>query len=269
MTADRLNDMPKRLLRPLKRWTGRLLWGGRIREELFIWFLRRHYESLFKRLWQLNKTRPHFTYHRLAWFLFGFGAKQMHPYQLFRAFYTAEVLRPTDIVLDLGCGDGFFTKHFLGSQCAQIDAIDIDAAAIRNAKRENQGRNVAYYLADAVKDPFPRSTYDVIVWNSAIGHFSASDSKIVLEKIRTALSPQGIFVGSESLGREGHDHLQLFESAPDLAAVLNGQFANVWTKTLQYCVFNTKFVRNEAYWRCANSSARLTESNWSQLNSCS
>src|SRR6516165_2692216 len=264
VSADRPdNDTRKRLLRPLKRWKEKLLWGGRIREALFIWFLRRHYESLFKRLWQLDKTRPHFTYHRLAWFLFGFGANRMHPYQLFRAFYSAEILRPTDVVLDIACGDGFFTKHFLGSQCAQIDAIDIDPAAIRNAKRDNPSANVAYYLADAVRDPFPHPPYDAIVWNSAIGHFNATDAKIVLEKIRAALSPQGLFVGSESLGREGHDHLQLFNSVTDLAALLNQQFANVSTKTLRYRIYNTQFMRNEAYWRCANSNARLTELNWS------
>ena len=246
-----------------------LLWGGRIREKLLIWLLRHHYESLFKRLWQLNKTRPHFTYHRLAWFLFGFSARRMHPYQLFRAFYTAEVIRPGDVVLDIGCGDGFFTKHFFASQCAHVDAIDIDPAAIRNALRDNNDANISYRLADAVTDSFPRPAYDVIVWNGAIGHFTVADAGVVLEKIRAALSPQGIFVGSESLGREGHDHMQLFGSAADLAALLNRQFADVWIKTLQYQVFNTRFVRNEANWRCANSSARLTELNWSQVNSSS
>lgn len=242
-----------------------MLWGGKMREEFLVWLLRRHYESLFKRLWQLNKTRPHFTYHRLAWFLFGFGGNRMHPYQLSRAFYTAEVLRPTDIVLDIGCGDGFFTKHFLAPQCAQVDAIDIDPLAIENAKQNNHRANVTYRLADAVNDPFPLGAYDVIVWNGAIGHFNADSSRIVLDKIKHALTADGLFVGSESLGREGHDHLQVFETVGDLAALLNRQFANVWTKTLQYPVFNTKFVRNEAYWRCADSISRLNESNWWQL----
>jgi SAM-dependent methyltransferase len=265
MTGNRQDNKGRqRLLRPLKQGKERLLWGGRIREKLLVWFLRQHYQSQFRRLWQLNKTKPHFSYHRLGWFLFGFGSKhnEVHPYHLFRAFYAAEVLRPTDIVLDIGCGDGFFTKHFLASQCAQVDAIDIDPAAIRIATQNNQRSNVRYHLADATREPFPRPTYDVIVWNGAIGHFSANTAEIVLDKIRAALTADGLFVGSESLGREGSDHLQLFETAADLGALLQRQFANVWTKTLRYRVFNTQFVRNEAYWRCANSTARLIDLNW-------
>jgi SAM-dependent methyltransferase len=269
MTADRDDKNSRQHLRPLKQARERLLWGGRIREKLLVWFLRQNYKSQFRRLWQLNRTKPHFSYHRLAWFLFGFGAdrNEMHPYHLFRAFYAAEVLQPTDVVLDIGCGDGFFTKHFLASQCAQVDAIDIDPAAIRIATQTNQRANIRYHLADATSDPFPRPTYDVIVWNGAIGHFSATTAETVLAKIRAALTTDGLFVGSESLGREGHDHLQLFETAADLGALLQRQFANVWTKTLQYRVFNTQFVRNEAYWRCADSTARLNDLNWVRANS--
>ena len=256
-------------LRSLKRWKERLLWGGKIREQLLLWLLRRHYESQFRRFWQLNERRPHFSYHHLAWFLFGFGAgrMEMHPYHFFRAFYAAEVLEPTDVVLDIGCGDGFFTKHFLASQCAEVDAVDVDPAAIRIATQRNQRANIRYQLGDAVADPFPRRTYNVIVWNGAIGHFSASTAAIVLEKVCAALSRDGIFVGSESLGREGHDHLQVFETPADLAALLKRAFPNVWTKAARYRVFNTQFIRNEGYWRCANSSARLSDLNWLRADS--
>ncbi len=257
---------PRSLARTLTAWGEQLLWGGRIREELLIWFLRRYYQSLFRRLWKLNREKPHFTNHRVVWFLFGFGAGAMHPYQLARAFYSAEVLRPDDIVLDIGCGDGFFTNHFLSAQCAEVDAIDIDPDAIREAKRNNTKANITYYLRDAVNEPFPRKTYDVIVWNGAIGHFVIADARIVLQKIATALSPNGIFAGSESLGREGSDHLQIFETTRDLTEFFRPHFADVCAKALRYPVYKTTFVRNEAYWRCSNSTGRLAELNWLHLD---
>lgn len=255
------------LLRALARWKEKLVWGGMIREKLFVWLLGRHYESLFRRFWQLNNTQPHFTYHRLAWFFFGFGRRRMHPYQLIRAFYTAEVLQPEDVVLDIGCGDGFFTNHFLSTQSAKVDAIDIDPLAIREAKRNNTRPNIAYYLRDSVREPFPRTTYDVIVWNGAIGHFTNVDTEVVLQKVARALSPDGIFVGSESIGHEGHDHLQIFQTTRDLAELFRPHFANVCAKTLRYPVYNTTFLRTEAYWRCSNSSARLTKLNWLNVDS--
>ena len=262
MVRQKVATKPRRPLRTLARWKERIVWGGKLREQLLVWLLRRHYESSFRRLWQLIPIRPHFTHHRLTWFLFGFGPRAMHPFQLVRAFYTAEALQPEDVVLDIGCGDGFITNHFLSAQCAEVDAIDIDPAAIRQAKRHNTKPNIAYYLRDAVKEPFPRKTYDVIVWNGAIGHFTTPDARTILQKIATTLSPNGIFAGSESLGREGSDHLQLFETTNDLTELFRPHFAQVWTKALRYPVYNTTFVRNEAYWRCSNSIARLTKLNW-------
>ena len=240
--------------------------GGRIREKFLLWLLRRHYERSFRRLWNPNVVRPHFTYHRLSWFFFGFGRRRMHPYQLIRAFYAAEALRPDDIVLDIGSGDGFFTNHFLSAQSAEVDAIDIDPMAVAEAKRHNARRNIAYHLRDAVRDPFPRTKYDVIVWNGAIGHFSAADTAVLIDKIAGALSAEGIFVGSESLGREGYDHLQRFETTAAMAKLFQPRFANVWIKSLRYPVFNTDFIRNEAYWRCANSPARWSDLDWSRFN---
>ena len=235
-----------------------------MREKLLVWLLRQYYERSFRRLWNPNVIRPHFTYHRLSWFFFGFGTRRMHPYQLIRAFYAAEALRPEDIVLDIGSGDGFFTNHFLSAQSAKVDAIDVDPIALEEATRNNSRPNIAYYLRDAVKDPFPRTGYDVIVCNGALGHFSATDTAILVEKIAGALSADGVFVGSESLGQEGYDHLQRFETTRDLGQLFRPYFANIWTKALRYPVYNTTFIRNEAYWRCANSSARLAELNWSQ-----
>jgi 2-polyprenyl-3-methyl-5-hydroxy-6-metoxy-1,4-benzoquinol methylase len=256
----------RRLKRTLAGWKERILWGGKIREEFFIRLLRRHYKSLFRRLWELDIQRPHFTNHRLAWFLFGFGDGAMHPYQLARAFFSAETLSPDDVVLDIGCGDGFLTKHFLSAQCSAVDAIDIEPAAIREAKRTNARPNITYTLRDAAKGPFPREKYDVIFWNGAIGHFAASETALILKKIAAALNPDGVFAGSESLGHEGHDHLQFFKTHEDLGNLFRSHFAHVSTKTLRYPINNGTFVRDEAYWRCSNSSARLAKAGWRHLD---
>src|ERR1700682_1293109 len=236
---------PRSLARALTAWGEQLLWGGRIREKLLTWFLRQYYQSLFRRLWKLNREKPHFTNHRVVWFLFGFGAGAMHPYQLARAFYSAEALRPVDIVLDIGCGDGFLTNHFLSTQCAEVDAIDVEPAAIREAKRTNARSNITYVLRDAAREPFPREKYDVIFWNGAIGHFAAPEVAPILKKIAAALKPDGVFAGSEALGREGHDHLQFFQTDEDLGNLFRPHFAPVDMKTLRYPINNGTFVRDE------------------------
>jgi hypothetical protein len=106
----------------------------------------------------------------------------------------------------------------------------------------------------------------VVVWNGAIGHFETGDTARVLQKIATALHPGGIFAGSESLGREGQDHLQFFGSTNELKKLFQPHFTNVWTKALRYPINNPTFIRDEAYWKCSDSDARLAESEWQRSN---
>ena len=115
---------------------------------------------------------------------------------------------------------------------------------------------------DATVMPFPRKEYDVIIWDGAIGHFAPEAMQKMLQKISRALKHDGVFVGSESLGQEGHDHLQYFETVEDLATLLRSEFAHVEIKALRYTINDGTLLRHEAYWRCSNSVERLDAARW-------
>ena len=140
-------------------------------------------------------------------------------------------------------------------------AIDIEADAIKTASRYNRAKNIRYSCSDAVVDSFPHSRYDAVVWDGAIGHFTAEAAGIVLRKLAAALVPDGIFVGSESLGTEGVDHRQFFDSAGDLAEIFRPLFRFVRLRTLDYPIGSGP-VRREAFWRCSNQRARLEACDW-------
>jgi hypothetical protein len=78
-----------------------------------------------------------------------------------------------------------------------------------------------------------------------------------------ALALAGVFAGSESLGKEGSDHLQFFAAPDDLAALFKPYFKHVELRTQTYS--GDGFVRREAYWRCANDPTRLRECDWEKL----
>jgi cyclopropane fatty-acyl-phospholipid synthase-like methyltransferase len=217
--------------------------------------------SLYRRDWALVRSgdQPHFVDHRI-------GAAQLlagraNPYGWFRGFYVAELLRAEDRVLDIGCGDGFFDRRFFSERCRSIDAIDIEPSAIAHATRVNLAANVSYRLLDAVRDTFPKPPYDVVVWDGALGHFAPQDTDRMLRKIRDSLTPTGLFVGSDSLGMEGHDHLQFFESLSDLGLLLARHFPHVELRRMEYALPSGS-VREEAYWRCAVEPIRLEEAAW-------
>lgn len=175
-------------------------------------------------------------------------------------FFVADILSAGDVVLDIGCGDGFFTKHFYSARCSRIDAMDNELGAITAARVINGARNINYVLANAVTDAFPFSHYDIIVLDGALGHFRDEDCRILLAKIAQALKVTGLFVGSEALGREGADHFQFFDSTDDLYTFFRKYFKCVELRT--HCYSIGERMRQEAYWRCANTADSLIKFHW-------
>jgi SAM-dependent methyltransferase len=239
--------------------------GGKWIESLLTRLLKHHYKFKTKREWEyvtIDKM-PHFTNHRVTYFNFAYGDNPVTAMGMARAFFTAELVNSNDTVLDIGCGDGFITNRFIANRCKKVDGIDIEPTAIKFANEYNKQENITYYLMDAVEIPFPGKQYDIIVWDGAIGHFDARASNKMMEKIVASLSPEGVFVGSESLGKkEGHDHLQFFESLPAFADLFKKYFKYVRLKEIEYPINVSGFIRQEAYWRCSNSQQRLAEKEW-------
>lgn len=235
--------------------------GGEVREKLLLLLLKKHYVSLLKREWQLTNEDPHFEDHRIEYFLLGF-THQPPSYKYFnRAFFSASVIKKNDQMLDIGCGDGFFTKRFYSSSAKHIDAIDTDIKALKIAKKNNPGINIKYFNLNAVNDDFPLKLYNVIIWDGAIGHFTKEESRKVTEKISYSLDKNGIFVGSESLGDEGSDHMQSFENPQELNKIFKDFFKYSCFFIESYPLFNVQLIRKEIYWQCSNN-INLLNKNW-------
>ena len=249
----------------LRRLLETILYGGNLRESFLVSMLGALHRSQFRREWKLfSKEPPHFFNQRWNGFEFTYG-KTRSPYGFFRGFFACEVIQTDDNLLDIGCGDGFFANTFFSCRCRHIDAIDIETSAIETARRINDNPKITFHVLDAVRDPFPGNQYDVIVWDGAIGHFAGSDLSTVLEKIAKCLAPNGIFVGSESLGTEGSDHLVFFDDEAALASVLKPYFKNVSLRTMEYNI-RDGFRRKEAYWRCAQElNSRHDSTKWNEF----
>jgi SAM-dependent methyltransferase len=234
-----------------------------VRERILLAALKAYYRSRLRREWFWTLEPPHFFDHRIGAFDLAFGSAKSGPYPWFRAFFAADVIRDGDTLLDIGCGDGFFTARFLAPRCGAVDALDVEPDAIATARRQNAAANVRYLLADAVEAPFPRERYDVIVWDGAVGHFSQESTDTMLRKVRQGLAQDGIFCGSESLGAEGVDHLQFFTSLDDLRDVLVPHFPHVWLREIAYPT--GRHLRREAFWRASVAPARHDGSAWSSV----
>ena len=249
----------KRLLTIVER----VLFGGRATEKVLTKLLSWHYKSRFRREWLWSQDAPHFFAHRIGFFDFVYGDASGGPYPYYRGFFVSELIQQHDKLLDIGCGDGFFTKRFYAKRCSLVDAIDIEEDAIGTARSLNSAPNINYRLLDAVRQPFPSASYNIVVWDGALGHFAADTTDTMLEKIVCVLTQNGVFAGSESLGHEGHDHLQFFESIEDLDILFSKHFAYRAYRVIEYdTAFNVGLLRREAFWRCSSSPMRITEAGW-------
>ena len=207
----------------------------------------------------VGRRAPPFFDHRIGGFAFATGSQ--HAFSYYRGYFAAELVQHGDVVLDIGCGDGFFARRFLAPRAQAVDSIDIEKSAIEHAAAHNVAPNIRFLLRDAVNQPFPRERYDLIVWDGALGHFAADTTTRMLDKIRASLAPGGAFVGSESLGQEGHDHLQFFASLDALGELLAAHFPHVEVREIGYEIGGGT-LRREAYWRCAEELERLDAARW-------
>jgi SAM-dependent methyltransferase len=249
----------------LRRTQEVLLWGGRLREKCLLWLLSRHYRSVFRRIWYLSDASQCFENQSGEWFSLGFdNVPNSVPRYFARGFFASEVIEPGDTVLDIGCGDGFFTKRFYAACGAKVDGIDIDSSALKIAMRDNAGTGTRYFCLDPTKLPLPRSNYDVIVWDGAIGHFPEATIEQMLSTVNSCLAERGVFMGSESLGRTDHGHLTFFDTLDDLKNLLSRHFPFVHVRAWRYAINSGQEIRHEAYWRCAKNQDVLDELGWKQ-----
>lgn len=217
--------------------------------------------------WQRTHHPPHFSYNNYGAFILAFFRNTVGPYSFYRGFLSFQMIRDGDKVLDISCGDGFFSKRYLATNASRVDAIDIEPDAIVAARKYNDDPKVRFYQIDAVTQPFPDTGYDVVVWDGGIAHFAKETNEAMIAKIKAHLKPDGVFCGSETLGFDGsEDHLQRWDTVEEVAAMLKPHFKHVDVLATDYFYNLAKTARRgEFYWRCADSLRSLDSAAWKRF----
>jgi hypothetical protein len=166
-------------------------------------------EYFISNFWKMKYLQISAGYAHPTWFPHRLNlatwSEQRDSHFLERGIYSNEVIAPGNTVLELCSGDGFYSYFFFSKKAQHIDAIDIDQMALAHAQEYHSLPNIHYHQADIIKDPFPRNTYEVVIWDSAIRRLKKEEMKIVLEKISTVLKPtNGVFSCYEIIDDESH-----------------------------------------------------------------
>lgn len=111
--------------------------------------------------------------------------------RLHQHFRAALGIRPTDQVLDVGCGGGQSTRDAaLAARSGGVLGIDVSERMLDRARRltAQEGlTNVAYELGDAQVHPFPRARFDVMI--SRFGTMFFEDPVAAFRNLAGAAKP--------------------------------------------------------------------------------
>jgi len=134
-------------------------------------------------------------------------------------------------VLELACGDGFNARNFYSLRSRRVVACDFDPKALQTARRKNSAPNIEFVLAD-IRNAMPSGTFENIVWDAAIEHFTPNEIQGILQNIKLRLASMGILSGYTIV--ENHDgtkalqdHEYEFKNKEDLLRFFTPHFLNV------------------------------------------
>ncbi len=122
--------------------------------------------------------------------------KEYWPYINQRPDFALKHIEPPDVVLDVGCGDGYIT-NILKDRCNKIIGIDYSEEAIQDLKRNYQSLECQHMPSTSLA--FDTGTFDKVICFEMLEHLTRLQAQKTIGEIYKVLKPGGMIIGSTPL----------------------------------------------------------------------
>ena len=102
--------------------------------------------------------------------------------------YIGALARPVRI-LELGCGNGWFSRHLSTVPETLVWGLDRKSSELAQAARLFGGSKLSFLAADIFEPPFARAAFDIILLASSIQYFP--DLPGLVQVLKELLKPRG------------------------------------------------------------------------------
>ena len=109
--------------------------------------------------------------------------------------FASQFLKPSDLLLDIACGDGFGSRY-LSSYVAHVIGADINAKLIAENKAKNTIDAISYDVEDACNFSYKDGSFNAVAGMDIIEHLPLDRVDDFLRGIRRILKPGGVFICS-------------------------------------------------------------------------
>jgi len=177
--------------------------------------------------WSIPPQPEHFDHHIDLYYHW---LASRNPLWLERGVYGSLALQGGR-VLEMACGDGFNARNFYSLRSQWVVACDFDPKAIAVAKQKNSAPNITYLIAD-IRAALPEGSFENVVWDGAIEHFTLDEIGKILDKVKKRLTGTGVLSGytivEKADGKKSLSHHEYeFKSKQDLLQTLAPHFQHV------------------------------------------
>jgi len=105
-----------------------------------------------------------------------------------------QIIKEGMIVIDVGCGCGFFSSYFISKGC-KVYSLDYSKEALEIAKEQTKNKAEGYLQEDILNSDFAeknKNKFDLIFSDGLLEHFSAEDQKRINDNLKIIKKPDGI-----------------------------------------------------------------------------